>query len=210
MNRQFVQDKFKHHSSRMNPPRARARVFLLTTNFQSSANSSRTKLQRTNSRLPVNSFSSASYASLARHPCGTLSVAGHEPAGTYLFVEDELPISKQFLGQFVQDQAPEHGLFVEDVLQMRRQFVPVKALGDELQMPKTFIHDKFFEHGLFVEDDPLMPRQIVRDKVLDKRSMLRDFVIYKSLWHLKLVRKGFYFSNCLANCLNIWSSSSEA
>jgi hypothetical protein len=52
--------------------------------------------------------------------------------------------------QFVQDEAPQHGLFVDDEL--------------ELPMPRHFVQDKALEHGLFVKDELSMPVQIVQDE----------------------------------------------
>jgi hypothetical protein len=53
-------------------------------------------------------------------------------------------------GPLVQDEAPEHGLF----------------LGDELQTLRQFVQEEYLEHGLFLKDELQIRRQFVLNEAL--------------------------------------------
>jgi hypothetical protein len=76
--------------------------------------------------------------------------------------------------QFVWEEAPEHGLFALDKLQMPRQFIQDEALEHELfegklQMPKQFVQDEALEHKLFALDKLQKPRPIVQEGAAEDR-----------------------------------------
>jgi hypothetical protein len=68
---------------------------------------------------------------------------------------------------FVQDEALEHGLFLEDELPIPRQLVQDEALSKDYYLPRTNYHcpgtssrtilDEAFEHGVFFDDELQMP-----------------------------------------------------